>query len=279
MSEGFLVIGAGLSRTGTQSTRLALKQLLGSDCYHGWTLIEERDDHHQHFYKALRGEATKEDWREVLKDYKAGLDLPINLFYKELMEVFPEAKVLLTVRDPMSWYISVRDSIGRFHNIENLWPYSWFLSFAGKKGGTDVVREMSLKQGAYAAVNAGEESGVKFWEDHVKDVIEHVPREKLLVWNVKEGWGPLCQFLDVPVPDAPFPRLNETREIQTIVNTLKVSSWLVFFVIPVLLAVLGYLCSENPFLFIMAVSAGLFAAFVVRQNMKGNVKTHVKKVT
>jgi len=277
MSEGFLVIGAGLSRTGTQSTRLALKQLLGSDCYHGWTLIEERDDHHQHFYKALRGEATKEDWREVLKDYKAGLDLPINLFYKELMEVFPEAKVLLTVRDPVSWYVSVRDSIVKFHNIEKLWPYSWFIYFAGTQESADLLHELSVKQGAYDAVNAGKESAVKFWEDHVKDVMEHVPKEKLLVWNVKEGWGPLCKFLDVPVPDAPFPRLNETQEIQKLYNTFVVSTWFVVLVLPVLLGVLGYLCSGNPFLLIISMSAVLFGAFIARQNMKGNIKTHVKK--
>lgn len=277
MSSEFVLIGAGLSRTGTQSTRKALKQLLGADCYHGWTLIEERDDHHQHFLKAVREEATKEDWREALKDYRAGLDAPINLFYKQLMEVFPEAKVLLTVRDPVSWYVSMRDSITKGHNIQKLWPYSWFLYFTGKQEGMDVAYELDSKQGAHAAVNAGEESAVKFWEDHVKDVMEHVPREKLLVWNVKEGWGPLCKFLDVPVPDAPFPRLNETREIQNLINTWKVSSWFVVLVIPVLLGVLGYLCSENPLLFFMSVSAVLCTAFIARQNMTGNLKTHVKQ--
>ena len=277
MSEDFVLIGAGLSRTATQSTRKALKQLLGADCYHGWTLIDERDDHHQHFWKALRGEATNEDWKEVLKDYKAGLDLPINSFYKQLMEVFPEAKVLLTVRDPVSWYVSMRDSIVKVYNIQKIWPYSWFIYFTGKQEGMDVCYEMTLNQGAFAAVNAGEEAAVKFWEDHVKDVMEHVPREKLLVWNVKEGWEPLCKFLDVPVPDAPFPRLNDTQEIQNLYNTLVVSSWFVVFVIPVLLGVLGYLCSGNPLLFIMSVSTVLFAAFMIKQNMTGNVKTHVKQ--
>ena len=56
----------------------------------------------------------------------------------------------------------------------------------------------------------GEETAVKFYEDHVREVKQTVPPQQLLVFQVKQGWKPLCEFLGVPEPDIPFPRVNDT---------------------------------------------------------------------
>ena len=73
--------------------------------------------------------------------------------------------------------------------------------------------DLAEKQGLYKAMAQGEEAAIDFWHEHVKDVMETVPKDKLLVWNVEEGWEPLCKFLGVPVPQSPFPRVNDKKVI------------------------------------------------------------------
>ena len=129
-----LVIGAGLSRTGTMSTKSALEQLLGP-CYHGSTPLLERPDHVPFWIDALdTGILDPARTREEFAEFKAEVDLPLAGFYKDLMEIYPDAKVLLTVRDPKKWYKSVCFIYENMDTLSYNWPYSWFVALAGSSG-------------------------------------------------------------------------------------------------------------------------------------------------
>ena len=139
-------------------------------------------------------------------------------FYKEILREFPDVKVLLNVRDPVRWYESVRDSILALHLTMQSWPCSWFHALMG----TDVVEKMMDHKGMvptsssagldlFGAVSGGQEAAVQFYQEHVEEVKRHVPSDKLLVFEVKQGWRPLCDFLNVPIPENPFPRVNDTE--------------------------------------------------------------------
>ena len=191
--RGYVLIGAGLPRTGTKSTRAALKHLLKGDIYHMAAVVEERDDHRPIWWKILAGKADKEDWQILLRDYRGGVDYPVSFYYKEIMEVFPNGKVLLSVRDPEKWYESVKNSIYRLVSTATRFPCSWFLVLIGKqdyngklvKAFCDSVPHCStMGLGMFGAVGQGKKAALKFWEEHVNEVKSQVPKEKLLVWEV-----------------------------------------------------------------------------------------------
>ena len=156
------------------------------------------------------------DWEEILQDYVAGLDYPVSLFYKEILQVEPNVKVLLTERDPVRWYESVRDSIMKVNNIQISWPQSFLSRVLGLYEETRLPYDISQhssspnKRAMYEAVAAGQETAVRFYEDHVAEVRRLVPASQLLCFQVREGWQPLCEFLNVPQPSVPFPRVNDT---------------------------------------------------------------------
>ena len=175
---------------GTMSTRAALKTLLRGEVYHMMELIFERPDHHKLWKQALDKTITKEGWKTILGDYVAGVDYPVAHFYKEILEVYPDVKVLLNVRDPVRWYESVRDSILKISRIQTSWPCSWLVSLMGSDPWlptyfSDPVATSSSKgYGMFSAVTAGQEAAVEFFHEHVEEVKKHVPEDKLLVFEV-----------------------------------------------------------------------------------------------
>ena len=108
-----------------------VKQLLNGDIYHGVTLFQEREDHQPIWRKILAGKAAKDDWKTLLDDYTRGVDYPVSFYYKEIMEAFPNGKVLLSVRDPVKWYQSVKTLI-QFKATATSFPCSCFFSLIGK---------------------------------------------------------------------------------------------------------------------------------------------------
>ena len=267
--EGFVLIGAGLPRTGTMSTRAALKIILKGNIYHMAVVVAERPDHHWFWRKVIKGEANKSEWRKVLSDFRGGVDYPISFFYKELMEVYPNAKVLLTTRDPVKWYESVKNAIYKLQCTMQSWPCTWFLSLIGRSEMFQLVDDMSSVApkcsssglGMFGAVAAGEKAAVQLWHDHVTEVKKMVPAEKLLIWEVKEGWEPLCKFLDVPVPQEPFPRVNDTKEMEKNRKTVLYASWLLIVLIPMALVSTAWYCSLSSPQHIL-VLAGAYFGFI-----------------
>ena len=206
MSEGLQVIGVGMHRTGSMSVKAALERLGFGPCYHGMEALRRSTDgeHWQAAYDA----GGEFDWSVIFEGYRAAMDWPTLHFWERLATAYPDAKILLTDRDPERWWASHVEMLQR---------------------GTDWARELTDEQRQWA-----EESGfarmqtvlamvlsatfddrmddkahcLRVFKQHYERVRRTVPAERLLVYRVQEGWEPLCRFLGVDVPDEPFPHVN-----------------------------------------------------------------------
>lgn len=230
------VIGAGFGRTGTASLKRALELLGFGPCHHMEEVVKSPADVPT-WERASRGE--KIDWKTFMSPWGSACDFPSSLYYRELVEAFPEGKVVLTVRDSGAWYASMRETIvPMFNRFPNSVVLPW-LPFLGAPrramGATRLHDEVIARFADEAAVR-------KRFEDHIEEVKRVVPAERLLVFEVKDGWEPLCTFLGVPVPSEPFPRVNDTAEFKKRVVAATVISWIVLLTpIGLALAVLGWL--------------------------------------
>ena len=197
------VIGAGVGRTGTVSMREALVRLGFGPCDH----MLENLEHPERF--ALWAEALRHkdagapiDWRPLLTGFQAIVDWPGAYFWRELTAAHPKAKVILTVRDPDRWYDSIERTI--FHMIAE----------SGSEPGLDVPNEIIRDRTFQGRLTDRAHCQAVFTE-HNQAVREAIAPDRLLVFDVKDGWEPLCAFLDVPVPeDEPFPHANDTAAFQ-----------------------------------------------------------------
>jgi hypothetical protein len=203
------VIGAGLPRTGTLTQKVALEMLGLEPCYHWVNVIADLNQVGV-WNRALDGEAP---WDEVFDGFHATVDWPGGYFWRELMDYYPDAKVLLSVREPEKWEPSFRETIWNMCFGESLIrlissargqvdpPWSRYLQL--------VDRMFWSGQGTFAAGHETPEQLMAQFERHNEEVEASVPPERLLVWSVTEGWEPLCDFLDVPVPAEPLPHVND----------------------------------------------------------------------
>ena len=211
------IVGAGFGRTGTTSLKAALEKLGFGPCYH-MTEVFAHPKHADFWVSAWRGESV--DWEGVLGEYQATLDWPACTFYEELMERNPDAKVILTVRDPESWYDSVRNTIYELSNAirspisRTVFGLISLLTFGGFAGGRTPLADEIIWQGTFDGRFEDRDYAIRVFKQHNEEVKRKVPSGKLLVYEVKEGWGPLCEFLGVEAPDEPFPRLNDAAQLR-----------------------------------------------------------------
>jgi Sulfotransferase domain len=212
------VIGAGFGRTGTWSLKAAFEELGFGPCYH-MTEVFAHPGHADFWSSAWRGEPV--DWEGVLGDYEATVDWPACTFYEELMERHPEAKVLLSVRDPEPWYESTRNTIYELSMLLERSPTSRmifglisFLVFGGFAGGRSNMVNDLIWDGTFDGRFEDKAYAIEVFERHNEEVKLRVPPERLLVYEVREGWEPLCEFLGVPKPEEPFPRLNDAAQMR-----------------------------------------------------------------
>jgi len=207
----FKVIGAGLPRTGTLSQKIALEMLGFNPCYHMVEVLQNTELVAT-WADALEGRA---DWNEIFAGFGSSVDWPGSYYYKELMEAFPDAKVVLSVRDGGAWATSMKNTIWDVLYGDSLMED---LSRARGRidpqwqGYTDLMRTMWERRGFLSSEAIDVDSGelARAMERYNQEVIDTVPADRLLVWSVAEGWGPLCAFLNVPVPAQDFPRVNDS---------------------------------------------------------------------
>ncbi|RMF93048.1 MAG: sulfotransferase family protein [Nitrospinota bacterium] len=196
------IIGAGFGRTGTFSLKMALEMLGVGRCYHMAEVIEN-PEHVAVWSKAAEGKPV--DWDALFEGYGAAVDWPACHFWKELLAHYPDARVLLTVRDAERWYQSMYDTIYQALTRPHRRPLP--------NGQRDMARKIILEQ-TFAGRFADRDYAIAVYERHKAEVQQVVPADRLLVYQVSEGWEPLCRFLNRPLPEAPFPRLNSTAEFQ-----------------------------------------------------------------
>ncbi len=213
------VIGAGLPRTGTTSTKVALERLGLGPCYHMFEILT----HPEHVDRWLPAtEGGIEDWDQVLAGYRSTQDWPASHFWRELAAAYPDAKVVLTVRDPHTWFPSMRmlmtgpPAPGSV-DTQDL-PEAVRNALAGMQRLRPVLEMIGRScfgpDWHFGQDMTDERLAVEAFERHVATVQETVPAERLLVFDVREGWQPLCSFLGVPVPEEPFPHLNEGQSMR-----------------------------------------------------------------
>jgi hypothetical protein len=190
------VIGAGFGRTGTSSLKAALELLGYGPCYHMSTVIAEP-------YRVRQwldvGEGRTRDWDELLTGFRSAVDWPAASYWRELAEHYPDAKVIfagaLAERRP----VPIRRRIIRWLVARRAPDFALYPRMA-RATVMDRVFDGRIDDPAYV---------MKVFERHLAEVQAAIPAARLLVFDVREGWEPLCAFLGTPVPDEPFPQANE----------------------------------------------------------------------
>ena len=193
------VIGAGLPRTGTNSLRLALEQLLGGRCYHMREIPGHPFDLGHEWRRALAGAP---DWDTLYDGYTAAVDWPTSLFWHELAEANADALVLLSVRDSAEVWLHSAEATILPVAREALAP-DW-------KGGRDLLTLLKRFTGSDRWDHPA--TLMAAYEQHNAKVKQAVPDHRLLEWRASEGWEPICRKLNLPVPDHPFPWTNRRSE-------------------------------------------------------------------
>ena len=249
----YVLIGAGLPRTGTKSTQAALTYLLPGRCHHMSSVVTCATGNNATFWlSALAGEADHTEWKTFFKieGLSASVDFPSAYFWRKLLQLYPDAKVVLTDRDPVTWYNSVRNTI--YQGCQQLVtpPYSTTISLLG--GLLTDARNLQIPpavgfaplpgydRGLFGAIEDGEEVSVKFYNDWKAEVIAEVPEDRLLIFRVADGWEPLCKFHGLKTPSIPFPRMNDTEEVRKMNNLTTNICHLVWSLLVIIFALLMY---------------------------------------
>ncbi|MEE4362186.1 MAG: sulfotransferase family protein [Pseudomonadales bacterium] len=199
------VIGAGFGRTGTASLKIALETLLQAPCYH----MSEVLGNAGHVDLWLDAAAGRPDWNAIFGNFASTVDFPASNYWRELADAYPEAKVILSVRDAERWFESTQDTIfsKTLQDIQagTRWGRMCKATIDDHLGG-----DLNDKDAVIAAFHA-----------HSARVQDAFGPERLLVFQASDGWAPLCGFLGVPVPDSPYPHVNSKEEFDAVFGLLR----------------------------------------------------------
>ena len=205
------VICAGWGRTGTRSLKYALQKIYNAPAYHMQNILLNKRDA-QLWYDIIFNKPSKINWDKIFNGYEACLDFPSCNYYKELMEKYPDAKVILTIRNEDEWMNS-------WNVLNNQIIKSFTFKFLSKIPYTSFYLQKKIHnkailgpEGMFKGYKKDEEIKSEFLKWN-QSVIDYVPNERLLVYKVKDGWQPLCEFLNKPIPNIPFFHKNKTKNM------------------------------------------------------------------
>lgn len=192
------VIGAGLGRTGTMSLKFALEHLGFGPCYHMIEFMAHVPEQLPLWLNVIDG---RPDWDAVFDGYASTVDYPGCTYWRELAAKWPEAKVILTTRDPDAWFESANQTVlsPRMRTMLGQSPIRRFMEATVNEDFGEHIEDRAFMTDYFRRWNEG--------------VIAEVPKDKLLVFQAKDGWEPLCEFLGVPVPPEPYPRVNSRADM------------------------------------------------------------------
>ena len=198
------VIGAGFGRTGTLSLKKALELLDYERCYH-MSEVVGAPEHNALWRAAWRGD---DPWEALFHGFRAAVDWPACAFWPRLMEVYPDAKVILTVRDAESWFESATETI--FRSMTEGMQVDDPL-----RRERMVMAKEIIVDGTFGGDLTDKAAVIAAYEANVARVRAEVPPERLIVFDGRDGWGPLCQALNKPEPAVPYPRINSRSEFHS----------------------------------------------------------------
>ncbi|CDH52622.1 hypothetical protein RO3G_13878 [Lichtheimia corymbifera JMRC:FSU:9682] len=202
------VIGAGCGRTGTDSLREALN-ILGYNCHHMRELFNQ-DRHPEVFLEAYKNPDKPADWDKAYEGYDAAVDWPTASFVEPLLKKYPDAKWILTDRDPDNWYESVKNTIHQAAVLRT--PEEIAAMPEHRRRALNMAKTVVMDGALADRERFSDEDAIKaYFNNHNEWVKKTIPADRLLVMQLGEGWDRLCEFLGKPVPDVPYPRANSTE--------------------------------------------------------------------
>jgi hypothetical protein len=191
------VVGAGIGRTGTMSLKIGLEKLLGAPCYH----MAEVFKHLEHvplWTDAANGNPV--DWDALFDGYVATVDWPSGAYWPEISAHYPDALIVLSHRDAEKWWKSANETI--FQAISNI-PEE-------DKEWKSMIDAMMANR--FTSDLTDKDACIAAYAKHNEIARATAPKHRFIEWEAKDGWGPLCKALDLPIPDEPFPHVNSTEE-------------------------------------------------------------------
>lgn len=208
------VIGAGFGRTGTASMKAALERLGYIKTHH---MFEVMDDCRQMAMWHDIAMGGQPDWDSIYEGYPAAVDFPTAAYWRELTRYYPEAKVILTLRDEDAWWKSARSTIIAIGRAAPAWANRLIPALRENRemvNGTVWDRMFDGRQFEEAHAK-------RVFREHNAAVQAELAPERLLVFDVSQGWEPLCAFLGKPVPGEPFPHVNDSQEFGKLIRKVR----------------------------------------------------------
>lgn len=204
------VIGVGLGQTGTHSLAAALDILGFGECFHADRMLERRDVRAAQAWLDI-AEGRPARWNEIFAGYRSIASFPAWALYREMLAEYPDARVILTVRDRDRWFADINAGDYAAFKADPRWLF-WV---SPVKRVMRKLEDLLILDRKYQHRLHDKQYALNVFEEHVQEVRSVVPADRLLIFDVKQGWGPLCDFLGAPVPeDRPFPRLNDIASVK-----------------------------------------------------------------
>ncbi|ORE09948.1 hypothetical protein BCV72DRAFT_42489 [Rhizopus microsporus var. microsporus] len=208
------IIGAGFGRTGTMSLRDALNYL-GYRTHHMENILLDPEQVPEIFESAYKYPNQPVNWERAYHGYNAAVDWPTAAFFDKLYAVYPDAKVILTIRDPEVWFASISKTIHEWPGVDETWPQQ---ILRARKMARVVVRDGEL---GGANLQERKEKLIQKFLNHIEHIKKTVKPENLLIMQLGEGWEKLCDFLSVPVPPIPFPHSNKGDDFPKLLASIR----------------------------------------------------------
>ena len=211
------IIGASFGRTGTTSLRKALELMGFGPCYH----MHELFSNPQHIFqweKAL--ERKPNALKNLMRKYKSMVDFPVCSYYKELYEMFPGSKVLLTYRDPEEWYDSISSTIFQIDWAN--WNPEQSNNILIKRVGSHNEKLINVQ--TFGNLLSDKDFCIRIYTKHIKDVKDNIPENDILFFDLTKGWKPLCNFLKAKTPKFAFPYENKRKSFNFLIQNSVINS-------------------------------------------------------
>jgi hypothetical protein len=202
------LINAGLGRTGTTSLQVALDRLGLSPCFHMFDIVD--DDRRLAQWEKIVCDGQPPDWAAVFDGYTSAVDGPCAIYYQQISEAFPQAKVILTVREAEGWYRSTHDTLFQFalRSRQNPPPPG------SRQDRLARIVNTMVWDGLFGGRFTDKDHAIEVYHRRNEEVVRTLGAANVLVFDVKQGWEPLCDFLGLDVPGEPFPHANDVAAMR-----------------------------------------------------------------